>query len=334
MRRRSLACVGLVVLLLSAFARAHEVRPAYLQITELPDHGYEVLWKRPLMGEVAVHLAPHLSGGWLDGPPAALETTASFAIEAWRIAPGEHRTLNGQIVWIEGLENTITDALVIVRRNDGTELQTVLTPSEPKWTLQGSQEGVWAYFGLGVMHILTGIDHLLFVLGLLLLVPERRMLVKTITAFTAAHSITLAVATLGLARIPVSYIDTLIALSILFLGTEVVRHQREGTSFTIRHPWVAAFGFGLLHGFGFASGLTAVGLPQHAVAMALLLFNAGIELGQLSFVIALIVLGHICRALRVAYPRAAAVIPAYFVGTLGAFWTLERIVLLLQGSGP
>jgi hydrogenase/urease accessory protein HupE len=184
------------------------------------------------------------------------------------------------------------------------------------------------------MHILTGVDHLLFVLGLLLLVPERRMLIKTITAFTAAHSMTLALATLGLARVPVPYVDTMIAVSIMFLGAEVLRRYRGDTSFTIRHPWFAAFGFGLLHGFGFASGLSAVGLPQHAVAIALLLFNFGIEVGQLSFVIAVIVLGYIRQSLGVTSPRAAALIPAYFVGTLGAFWTLERIVLLLQGSGP
>ena len=161
----------------------------------------------------------------------------------------------------------------------------------------------------GIRHILFGADHMLFVLGLLLIVKDRWMLLKTVTAFTVAHSITLAIATLGYAEVPVLPLNAAIALSILFLGPEIVRSWRGETSFTIRHPWVVAFAFGLLHGFGFASALTSAGLPRHELPLALVSFNVGVELGQLGFIALILALERSFRILEVRWPRWARRFP-------------------------
>ena len=327
---------ALFVLFMSAAlpALGHEVRPAYLEISETAGHGYQVLWKQPVMGVVAVHLVPHLSAGWLEQPPSAVDATASFVIETWRIPPREP-PLDGQTASIEGLENTITDTLVVVRNADRTAWQTILTPAHPAQMLHlGSQAhaGMPLFLRLGIEHILTGIDHLLFLLGLLLIVPNRWMLVKTVTAFTVAHSVTLAIATLGYAHAPVPFISAAIALSIVFLGPEIVRRQRGGTSLTLRHPWVVAFLFGLLHGFGFASGLTGVGLTPQDVPLALFLFNVGVEIGQLIFLGLILWLAHAFRVLEIRRTRPLQLLPAYSLGTLGALWTIQR-TLILFGAG-
>jgi hypothetical protein len=155
------------------------------------------------------------------------------------------------------------------------------------------------------------------------------MLVKTITAFTVAHSITLAIATLGYASAPLLPLNAAIALSILFLGPEVVRRERGETSLTIRRPWIVAFAFGLLHGFGFASGLTATGLPATEIPLALLLFNLGVEIGQIFFVFLMLMLARSFRKLEIAWPRPVGALPGYAVGSLGAYWTIQRTLVLL-----
>jgi len=186
------------------------------------------------------------------------------------------------------------------------------------------------FLRLGIEHILTGVDHLLFVLGLLLIVRGRWTLLKTITAFTLAHSITLAIATLGWANAPAPPLNAAIALSILFLGPEMVRVRRGETSLAILHPWVVAFSFGLLHGFGFASGLVALGLPRSEIPLALLFFNVGVELGQLFFVGIVLLLMRSFRLLEIRWPRWAGWFPAYLVGSLGAYWTLQRTVMMIS----
>ena len=173
---------------------------------------------------------------------------------------------------------------------------------------------------------------MLFVLGLLLIVRDRWMLLKTVTAFTVAHSVTLAVATLGYASVPVVPLNAAIALSILFLGPEIVRSWRGETSFTIRHPWVVAFAFGLLHGFGFASALIGAGLPPSELPLALVSFNIGVELGQLGFIALTLALEQSFRVLEIRWPRWVEALPGYTVGSLGAFWTVQRIALLLGGA--
>lgn len=240
--------------------------------------------------------------------------------------------IDGRVIRFPGLELTVTDVFVIISRLDGSQASLVVRPTRNYVELRGErpwQVAAWAYLVLGLHHILTGVDHLLFVLGLLLIVSCRWMLLKTITAFTLAHSITLAIATLGYASAPGPPLNAAIALSILFLGPEIVRIWRGQTSFTIRHPWVVAFAFGLLHGFGFASGLTTNGLPRVEIPLALLFFNVGVEIGQLFFVAVIVLLERSFRILEVRWPRWAEVLPAYTVGGLGAFWTIQRVTIML-----
>ena len=236
---------------------------------------------------------------------------------------------------IAGIGKGYSAAMVRVYWLDGRMRVYTIAAGQPRVSLSGSandtRSGAWAYLYLGIEHIMLGVDHLLFVLGLLLIVQDRWMLLKTVTAFTVAHSITLAVATFGVAHVPPAPLNASIALSILFLGPETVRRWRGETSFTIRHPWVVAFAFGLLHGFGFASGLAQLGLPKNEIPLALLLFNIGVEIGQLAFVLGILLLERSFRLLEFHWPKLVERLPGYLVGTLGAFWTIQRVVILLRG---
>jgi hydrogenase/urease accessory protein HupE len=185
-------------------------------------------------------------------------------------------------------------------------------------------DAAWRYLGLGIEHILLGIDHLLFVFGLLLLVNGPWMLVKTITAFTLAHSTSLALATLGLVRVPSPPVEAAIALSIMFLAAEILRARQGRPGLTASAPWLAAFAFGLLHGFGFAGALFDLGLASREIPLALLFFNVGVEIGQLLFVVVVLILAWALRRLQVAWPRWSTLLAAYALGTIAAFWFLER----------
>ena len=207
----------------------------------------------------------------------------------------------------------------------------IARPSQPWVELAAPQtwtDVAGTYIMQGVRHILFGADHMLFVLGLLLIVRDRWMLLKTVTAFTVAHSLTLAIATLGYASAPVLPLNVAIAVSILFLGPEIVRSWRGETSLTIRKPWIVAFLFGLLHGFGFASALTSAGLPASDLPLALLSFNVGVEIGQVSFILLVVLLERSFRQLEIRWPRWAEALPGYAVGSLGAFWTIQRTAML------
>ena len=234
-----------------------------------------------------------------------------------------------------GLESTIADVVVHVELHDGHAVTTIVHPSRPWVEIPASEtrRAVVADYVLhGIRHIALGADHLLFLLGLLLIVKDRWMLLKTVTAFTVAHSLTLALATLGYANAPIVPLNAAIALSILFLGPEIVRSWRGQSSFTIRHPWVVAFAFGLLHGFGFASALTSAGLPRSELLLALLSFNVGVELGQLSFVLLVVLLERAFQILEICWPRWVELVPGYTVGSLGAFWTVQRVLILLGAT--
>jgi hydrogenase/urease accessory protein HupE len=323
-----LACA--IVLAAARTAGAHEVRPGFLELRETDPGTYQLIWKKPAGGEVEVQIAPIL-------PPGCNITTADRQVTAPGafILRGTLRCeggVEGKSLVIGGLEATIIEVLVRIHHRDGRLESHVLRPGSPSVILGGITtrwQRATAYVILGLEHILLGVDHLLFLLGLLLIVSDRWMLVKTITSFTVAHSLTLAIATLGYARAPLLPLNTAIALSILFLGPEIVRRWRGGTSLTIRHPWVVAFAFGLLHGFGFASGLTSMGLPQAEIPLALLLFNVGVELGQLAFVILVLLLERAFRTLQIRWPQIVARLPGYAVGSLGAYWTIQRTVVLL-----
>jgi len=239
--------------------------------------------------------------------------------------------LLGTRIEFPGLQLTITDVLVRIERLDGMYSTELIRPSRP-WTEIAAPRGTLAtaeaFLKQGIEHILLGVDHLLFVLGLLLIVSTPWMLVKTITAFTVAHSITLATATLGYASIPSPPLNAAIALSVLFLGTEIVRAWRGQTSFTIRHPWVVAFAFGLLHGFGFASGLTAIGLPRADIPLALLMFNGGVEICQILFVAAVLVVMASFRKLDIHLPLWGRLLPVYAMGSVSAYWFWGRVAAM------
>jgi len=330
---RMIVLLAALLAVLAPFAaRAHELQPAFLELREVGAGRYEVLWKQPSVGGVPMQIKPVFPEVCRQVGDARTERAGTAWLSTARVECG--KGLAGQTIGIEGLEAFATDVLLRVQHADGGVETHVLKPIEPTVTLRAAgdtQRGILAYLYLGIEHILLGIDHLLFVLGLLLIVRDRWMLVKTVTAFTIAHSLTLAVATFGVAQVASAPLNAAIALSILFLGPEIVRTWRGETSFTIRHPWVVAFAFGLLHGFGFASGLAALGLPQGEIPLALLLFNVGVEIGQLAFVVVVILLERSFRLLEIHWPRVVEQLPGYLVGTLGAFWTIQRVAILFRG---
>jgi len=324
-------CLIFSLFLFSSSAFAHEVRPAYLEMRQTAPDTYDMLWKVPGQGDnlrFGLYVELPAACAYVTEPRGSMINNAYS--ERWTVkCPGG---LNGGTIHIAGLSGTMTDVLVRLQHLGGLMQVTRLTPSAPSFVVE-AMPSRWrvagTYLRLGTDHILTGVDHLLFVLGLLLIVGNRWTLFKTITAFTVAHSITLAVATLGYASAPLPLLNAAIALSILFLGPEIVRVWRGETSLTIRYPWVVAFVFGLLHGFGFASGLKAIGLPQADIAWALLLFNVGVEIGQVFFVFLILSMAWSYRQLEIRWPRWALALPGYTVGTLGAYWTIQRTAILL-----
>jgi len=329
-RRFVQALAAAFALCCCSVAIAHEVRPGFLELTQTAEETYNFLWKKPSGGEVELQIAPVVPAQCRLVVPGAQQLSPGAVVVRGQLScPGG---IAGKTLAIAGLESTITDVLVRVNHADGRLESHLLRPTSASVTFGGDTglaERALGYVQLGFQHILLGADHLLFVLGLMLIVADRWMLVKTLTAFTVAHSITLALATLGYASAPLLPLNAAIALSILFLGPEIVRAWRGETSFTIRHPWVVAFAFGLLHGFGFASGLSAMGLPKDEIPLALLLFNVGVELGQLAFVLLVVLLERAFRVLEVRWPLPMQRLPGYVVGTLGAFWTIQRTLVLV-----
>lgn len=303
---------------------AHEMRPAFLELNQINVETYDVLWKVPAIQNQRLALYVTFPKQCTENKERRSYFAGGSFIE--RISIQCKNGLVGSNIFIEGLSTTFTDVLARVQRIDGTTQIARVTPASPSFTVEATpnwKEMAGTYLHLGTKHILMGFDHLLFVLGLLIIVGRRwKLMFKTITSFTLAHSLTLAGATLGFVHVPAEPLSACIALSILFLGVEVARMKRGGTSFTIRHPWVAAFGFGLVHGFGFASGLSTLGLPPTEIAAALLFFNIGVELGQIAFVALYLIFVRALKTLEVPSPRWAEIMPAYVIGTLGAYWTM------------
>jgi hydrogenase/urease accessory protein HupE len=313
--------------------QAHESQPGTLELKQLAVNRYDVTWRAPIYYGQPHPAQLHLPESWKDIVQPT-ERHMQDSIVFHRVVEVEQQNIEGAIIRFPGLESTLTDVYVRLNRLDSSRMTAVVRPTKPFVELRGERS--WyatagEYIVLGFNHILLGVDHLLFVLGLLLIVQGRMMLFKTITSFTVAHSITLAVATLGFASVPLPPLNAAVALSILFLGPEIVRSWRGESSLTIRYPWIVAFVFGLLHGFGFASGLSTTGMPKAELPWALLSFNVGVELGQLAFVFASLALAWSFRTLEIRWPRWATVLPGYTVGSLGAYWTIQRTVILLGG---
>ncbi len=332
--RLLLLCMLLGAMANAMVAQAHESRPAYLEINETAPGRYEVLWRTPINAGTPLPVVLKFPDDTRNSIAPSVREFTGQLLERRLVDAGQNG-LAGKRIEFVGLQATITDVLVRVQALDGTHTITLVHPSQP-WVeiaaSQGMADVAGAYLVQGIEHILFGTDHLLFVLGLMLMVRDRWMLLKTITAFTIAHSITLAAATLGYVHVPAPPLNAGIALSIMFVGVEVLRSWRGEMSLTLRQPWLVAFAFGLVHGLGFASGLASLGLPQGDIPIALLLFNVGVEIGQLSFVALTLLLLRSFYQLEIHWPQPVRMMPAYVVGSLGAFWTLDRIVAMIAGT--
>jgi hypothetical protein len=329
--KRLFLWIGLVLALIAPrLAAAHEVRPALIQITEMRPGTYDVVWKQPMVGDLTIHMVPHLSSGAIDRPADAEDVQPGYVIRTWRVKGAP--PLDGQTVSVEGLSLTVTDVLLRITTADGKVVNDVLRPADPSRVLAlAAPKGLHlpAYTRLGIMHILTGFDHLMFVLGLLLLIGPSWRLVKAVSAFTVAHSITLALAALGFVHFPSAVIEAMVALSIVFVACELVPVPGRPESLTRRFPWLIAFTFGLLHGLAFAGALAEVGLPAGEEPAALFLFNVGVEIGQLMFIAVALAAILALRWLRARLPWDSAafarVAPAYVIGGCSAFWLIQRV---------
>ncbi len=323
--------VSLAFLLISHFAGADEIRPAYLELTQQSETSYKVLWKRPTRGEAQNSLKLELifpEGSEVKGVKdisrvrgAILET---FIIE-------DESALIHKTISIKGLETTSSDVLVRVHYLDGATEFFRLLPEKSEFALtheSGFFNMATTYFVLGIKHILEGYDHLLFVLALLLLVGRLRTLLLTISAFTIAHTITLLLASLDVIHLSGRAVEATIALSIVFVAAEVIYAMRGQEHLSKKYPWVIAFGFGLIHGLGFAGALKEIGLPQNEIVPSLIFFNVGVEVGQLLFVFAVLLLMRIVKPVTQKHAYVYKMATTYSIGIVAMLWLLERISIV------
>lgn len=319
--------LALLLGLLAVPVWSHEARPAYLQLHQTSVDTYDVLWKVPGAGEDRrLALNVEFASGTTVVDPMRVTFAGNAFVQRWRVR--RDNGLDGTAVRIAGLQFTLTDVLVRLERLDGTTQTLRVMPASPEFVVEAAP-GRWqvtkTYLFLGIEHILLGIDHLLFVLALVLLVDGARRLFWTITAFTAAHSITLAAATLGWVHVPSPPVEASIALSIVFLASEIMHRRAGRLGLTFRQPWIVAFLFGLLHGLGFAGALSEVGLPANAIPLALLFFNLGVEIGQLLFIAGVLAVMAGLRRVPMRPPAWVSQAPVYAIGTVAAYWTIERV---------
>ena len=329
---RRLMILGWMLFAVALPALADEFRPAYLQLRQVDATGYEVLWKVPALDETTtLSVVPIFPASARALTPVHSSYAAGTAVQRWRVEVDGG--LADKAIAFSNLSAARIDVLVRLERADGSVQLGRVLPLDPRFVVTaspGALEVVQTYTVLGIEHILTGFDHLLFVLALVILVKGVRRLIATITAFTVAHSLTLVAATLGWVHVPGPPVEAAIALSIMFVAAEIV-HSRQGMNgLTERFPWIVAFTFGLLHGFGFASALSEVGLPQTAIPVALLFFNVGVEIGQLlfiAFVFAAIALARqALRRFAMPQPAWSWRVSPYAIGSVAAFWAIQRIV--------
>jgi hydrogenase/urease accessory protein HupE len=326
MRRR--LTLEMVVLMLAVVQTvyAHEVRPGYLELRQTDAGMYAVLWKVPAVGEMRLSIHPRFPENCRPvGEVTSYRGSDSYAERLSIACPGG---LNGRTISIDGLGATMTDVLVRIEYADGTTWTQRLKPSAPAAVIPKTASRLQTaavYLKLGVEHILSGVDHLLFVLALIILTRGGWKLVKTVTAFTLSHSITLTAATLGFVHVPQQPVEAIIALSIVFVATEIVKVRRGIKSISASAPWLVALSFGLLHGLGFAGGLSDAGLPVLNIPTALLFFSLGVESGHFLFIGVVMSLIALARRVRISFPRWTELVPPYAIGTIAMFWVIQRI---------
>ena len=306
---------------------ADEIRPAYLEISEKSPNLFSLLWKVPAKGDKKLSLDVTLPNNCTSKSQPRKQMVNAAYIERWMsVCEGG---LAERSISIKGLGTSNTDVLVHLEFLDNTSQSVQLTPVNNSYTVSTTASPwqiIHTYTWLGITHILMGFDHLLFVFALLLIVKNMRRLLWTITAFTFAHSITMAGATLGFIHIPQQPVEAIIALSILFLAMEIVHEKQGKVGLASRYPWIIAFIFGLLHGFGFAGALAEIGLPQQAITLALIFFNIGVELGQILFISAVVLLGYVLQSFK--HPKLQKkfeMVIVYGIGGLSSFWFIERV---------
>jgi hypothetical protein len=309
--------------------QAHTSLPAYLELQEKAPGTFDMLWRLPTAEGPPPAIYPIFPSSCVVPPQLSTEQGPGSIVQRGTIRCGS-QGLKGAKLEIEGLPLTILDAFVKINFAGGQTVTQILRPLTPSFVVLADGKtkiDALGYVELGIGHILYGIDHLLFVLGLLLIVEGARTLFKTITAFTVAHTITLGLATFGVVHVAPTPVEAVIALSIVFLAAEIAQAHRGVIGLTYQKPWLVAFAFGLLHGFGFAGTLAQIGLPTHDIPMALLFFNVGVETGQIIFVVAFLAFVHSLRELEIQLPAWSYEIPSYAIGSLASFWFLQRLLL-------
>lgn len=307
--------------------QADEIRPAYLEVKESQEKQYNFLLKLPIKGTKQLPISLVMPKNCTTNIEPRIHRVNGALLKQWSMACP--KGIYGETLAFKGLAESNTDLLLRLEFLNSTSQSVLLTPSKTSYTIDkeaSSFQIVQTYTWLGITHILLGFDHILFVFALLLIVKSMRRLLWTITAFTVAHSITMVGATLGVMSLPQQPVEAMIALSILFLAMEIVHEKQGKVGLTSRYPWLIAFIFGLLHGFGFAGALAEIGLPQQAVTLALLFFNLGVELGQIMFVAAVVLIAYFLKRLNQApLLQKVETIIVYGIGSLSSFWVFERL---------
>jgi hydrogenase/urease accessory protein HupE len=318
--------ITIAFLMLAAGSYADEIRPGYLSLEEQVNDVFAITWKQPQYKGTAP-LNIQLPDNCTSQSEVSSRSIRGATVAKWMVSCPAG--ISGTHIAVDGLLATETDVLLQIRWSDSSNNSIILTPSKPSYLITGltpTSEVVSSYFLFGIEHILTGTDHLLFVFALLLIVTNTRKLIVTITSFTFAHSITLAASTLNLFQLPQQPVEAAIALSIMFLAAEIVHGKRGHPGAAARWPWLIAFIFGLLHGFGFAGALAELGLPQDAIPLALIFFNLGVEAGQLLFVGSIIILGAILQKVTMSlHTEKFQTISVYIIGGLASFWMIQRV---------
>jgi hypothetical protein len=313
---------------------AHEIRPALLQIEEKEPGLFDVVWKVPVKDAVVPDIRPVFPSFMKQIGRTATQMLPGTKLER-STYNSNGRPIVGETLTIDRLSTMQIDVLVRLKLADGSTHSAILRPDTPSFVVPAQatkREIAWSYWRMGLVHILSGMDHLLFLLALLFLVSGFWNLLKTITAFTVAHSITLALATLGFVHVPPAPTEAIIALSIVFLAAEIVRKHYGEIGLTERYPWIVAGFFGLFHGLGFAGALTNIGLPAHEIPLSLFMFNVGVETGQILFIAVVSGLLAALRHVAVRVPNGGWRLVPYGIGGVAAFWTVERVVSFMQFS--
>ena len=306
--------LGLICAVLVSPVFSHEFSPAHLIIEEDADFEYEVTWMYPIRNLGPVNLTlPN------DCQSNSLESFQESKYLSEKISLQCNDSIKGKDIFIKGL-SILNDALVTIKFLDGERYEGLVSVKDSKLTIpQELQVFPTGYFMLGVEHLIGGPDHLLFVFGLLFIVFGWQNLIKTITAFTLAHSITLGLSVLEIVSLPSVTIEALIALTIIYLALEI-KDERNNKS----TPWLMAFGFGLLHGFGFAGALSEIGIANEQLLLSLLFFNVGIEVGQLIMIPLFLILIWLLQ--RINFNFSVTRLSSYAIGGMGSFWLIERVL--------